>query len=223
MGHARHGGSHDAPKPETPIREYQMRRPKHDPRAGRWVSVLCTSHKTPYKHLVNVHVFDRRTDARTYTGGEPVVAHPPCRSWSVYTRHQSTPAKGEKALGVWCAEQVRMNGGILEQPAHSKLWQAACLPMPGRVDDPLSWSMEVCQEWWGCPMIKRTWLYFAGIKPKQVHMPFTLHMIHRNQSTWANLTPHQRSATPTRLAEWLVALARASTRPPTPTTGHPAL
>lgn len=36
-----------------------------------------------------------------------------------------------KELGLWCAEQVRKWGGILEQPAHSRLWEAAGLPRPG--------------------------------------------------------------------------------------------
>lgn len=46
------------------------------------VAVLCCSSKSAYNEMTNVECYDRARDVRTFPGGKPVVAHPPCRSWS---------------------------------------------------------------------------------------------------------------------------------------------
>ena len=178
----------------------------------RTVAALCVSRVSVYHGIAGVDVFDADRDARTFAGGMPVVAHPPCRSWSAFTSQQAKPLPGARELGLWCVEQVKQCGGILEQPAHSRLWAAAGLPAPGIVADPLSWSLEVWQAWWGYPLKKSTWLYFSGIDPTAVHIPMRLHAKGRDRRREQVMSKNQRAATCPAFAEWLVAIARQVNR-----------
>lgn len=181
------------------------------------VAALCVARNSVYHTMAGVEAYDLDRDARTFPGGMPVVAHPPCRGWSAFTGHQAKPAAGERELGIWCAEQVRACGGILEQPAHSRLWAAAGLPKPGDLSDESCWSLEVWQAWWGYPMKKSTWLLFVGIDPSQVDCPLKLHPRGGDRRHWQIMKgrPHSRAATHPAFAEWLVRHARLSTREPT--------
>ena len=105
---------------------------------SRTVAILCAARRSVYHSLPDLEVYDEARDARTFAGGMSIVAHPPCRRWTTYgdnmtRRLKLDPAEvaAEKDLGVWCAEQVKEWGGILEQPAKSRLWAAAGLPLPG--------------------------------------------------------------------------------------------
>lgn len=159
--------------------------------------------------MADVIAYDQRRDARTFPGGMPIVAHPPCRSWSAFCRHQAKPEPGEQALGLWCVEQVRKWGGVLEQPAHSHLWKAAGLPRPGNAASATSWSIEVWQSYWGYPMRKATWLYFSKINIAHVDFPLLLHGQGGDRHYWRwHATKKTRSATVPAFAEWLVAQAR---------------
>lgn len=109
------------------------------------VAVLCAAPNSIYKQIDGVVVYDAERDARTFSGGMPVVAHPPCRAWSAFCGHQAKPEPGEKELGPWCVEQVRNSGGVLEHPAHSRLWQACDLPRPGERSRGGLWSMWIEQ------------------------------------------------------------------------------
>ena len=97
----------------------------------RTVAALCVGPRSVYKTLPDVEAYDQARDARTFPGGMPIVGHPPCRSWSAYCAHQAKPEPGERELALWVIEQLRREGGVLEQPAHSRLWAAAGLPIPG--------------------------------------------------------------------------------------------
>lgn len=179
------------------------------------VAVLCVAPRTIYRSLEAVEVYDRRRDARTFAGGMPIIAHPPCRGWSAKTRHQAKPEPGEMNLGFLCADWLRKCGGILEQPAWSHLFDAAGLPIPPHQSaDGNLWSIQIEQYWWGFPTPKPTWLCFSGIDPSEVHLPFRLRnrgSRKRNRyDTWSRLTATKRSRTIEPFARWLVALARAA-------------
>lgn len=45
------------------------------------VAVLWVKPGSHYRTLSGVECFDRERDARTFGGGMPVVAHPPCAQW----------------------------------------------------------------------------------------------------------------------------------------------
>lgn len=171
-------------------------------------AILCAQPNSAYHTMADVDVYDERRDARTFPGGIPVIAHPPCRAWSARYRHLAKPAPGEKELGLWCVQQVRTWGGILEQPKHSRLWDAAGLPKPGVPPTADSWSAEVWQAWWGFPTQKTTWLYFSRIAPSEVHFPLRLHAPAGDGRRYERLSTKQRSRTTPAFAAWLADTAR---------------
>jgi hypothetical protein len=48
----------------------------------RTVAVLFARADSVYKTMPGTDVYDAERDARTWPGGAPVVAHPPCKRWS---------------------------------------------------------------------------------------------------------------------------------------------
>lgn len=183
----------------------------------RTVAALCVAPNSVYKALSGVDAYDKARDARTYTGGMPIVAHPPCRSWSAYCAHQAKPEPGERELALWCVEQLRREGGVLEQPAHSRLWSAAGLPLPGGTRNPDCFALEVWQAWWGYPMRKATWLCFFGLTYEDMPpVPFRLHDFGADRRRQQLMSKHQRSATTEPFARWLLDCARLSHNATTP-------
>lgn len=175
----------------------------------RIIAVLCVQKTTIYRGMPGVEVFDKARDARSWLGGSPAVFHPPCRAWSNKCAHQAKPEPGEKELGLYCAEQLKKWGGILEQPAHSRLFKAAGLPLPNEAGTAQLWTAVVLQEWWGYPTEKRTWLCFSRIPKKAVQIPIRLQLQNRgDRRRWQIMSKAQRSRTPKEFAEWLVATAR---------------
>ncbi|MCB1622262.1 MAG: hypothetical protein KDI44_16165 [Thiothrix sp.] len=177
--------------------------------ASRQIAALCIAGNSVYKTLPGVDAYDMKRDVRTFDGGMPVVAHPPCRAWSAFTRHQAKPAPGEAELGLLCADWLRKEGGVLEHPAHSRLFDAAGLPKPGQRDGDL-WTLPVWQAWWGYPMRKATWLCFCRVKPDSISIPFRLHDQGADWRREQLMSKHQRAATTASFAAWLIAAARNS-------------
>lgn len=175
----------------------------------RTIAALCVHARSVYRTLPGVECYDAGRDCRTFAGGMPVVAHPPCRAWSAYCAHQANPAPGEKDLGPWCVEQIKANGGVLEHPAHSRLWQACNLPLPGWTARGDLWSMAVDQSWWGDVRKKATWLLFSGVSPHDLPVvPYRLRESFGDRRRWQVMSKQQRSASTKAFAEWLVAAAR---------------
>jgi hypothetical protein len=174
----------------------------------RPVAVLCCSGRSIYKHLPEVLAYDSQRDARTFTGGIPVVAHPPCRCWSKFLSHQAKPpdARAEMDLGRWCVDQVIRHGGVLEHPAHSKLWAACGLPKPGDWQDPFLYTMFVEQGWFGFPGRKRTWVLVSGVPKRELPViPF------RFENSAAGLAYKElASRTMPAFADWMLTVARAT-------------
>lgn len=178
----------------------------------KWVAVLCASRKSIYKSIPNLDVYDIDRDAMSFLGGMPVIAHPPCRLWSAYCSHQakSPDPEKERALGRFCVENVRSNGGVLEQPAHSRLWKACDIPFPNQKDTGDGFSIEIPQFWFGDTREKNTWLYFLGIHPKELpKMPLRLKPEGGDRRIWQLMSSkNQRERTPLEFALWLVECAR---------------
>jgi hypothetical protein len=174
------------------------------------VAALCVAANSVYKTLPDVDAFDKRRDVRTFTGGMSVVAHPPCGPWSAYVSHQAKAPADQRELGPLCVEWLRREGGVLEHPAHSGLFTACTLPMPGqRLGD--LFTVEVWQAWWGYPMRKATWLCVAGVDMRTVEFP---HCDHDSRAGLGDrrrqqvMSHNQRAATCLPFARWLVDLAR---------------
>lgn len=175
----------------------------------RTVAVLCAARKSVYHGMPDVEVYDQARDARTFPGGMPIVAHPPCSGWSAMCRHQAKPEPGDMELGLWCADRLRECGGVLEQPAFSHLFAEAGLPYPGQAFGDV-WTAEVWQAWWGYSMRKKTWLAFCRVDQSSVVFPMRLHPRGGDRRTEQVMSRQQRSATPLAFAEWLVAIARTA-------------
>ena len=188
------------------------------------VAVLFARQDSTYKTMPVCDVFDIDRDARTWAGGAPVVAHPPCRAWGGL-RHMAKPRHDEKDLAIFAVRQVRTFGGVLEHPAFSTLWPAQGLPLPGQRDEFGGWTLPISQNWWGHKARKDTWLYIVGIEPAEIpDLPIVLgeatHVVatsgrrmdgsrlRKGDAGWRpECTKAEREHTPPALAAWLVSLA----------------
>ena len=181
----------------------------------RKIAALCVSHTSIYKKLPNIECWDQKRDAAKFSGGMPVVAHPPCRAWSAFTAHQTVDVEPEEMeLGIHCCDMLKQNGGVLEQPAHSRLFQAGSLPEPGDAGSKDLFSLQVDQSWWGYALKKGTWLCFSGVDPEFIElvMPTNRTDIPESKKLWNTFSKHQRSTTTLWFAEWLCMVARASSK-----------
>ena len=191
------------------MREQSERISDHE----RFVSVLFARDDSIYKTLPNCDVWDKQRDAMQWPGGNPVVAHPPCRAWG-RLRQFAKPEPGEKEFALWAVERVRENGGVLEHPAQSTLWEAAGLPTPGQRDSFGGWTLPIHQHCFGHRAEKKTWLYICGCTPQEIPaLPLKLgkatHCIRptKNYPRLPSVTKAEREHTPPQLATWLVELA----------------
>lgn len=175
------------------------------------VAALCVDRRSVYSTIPGVECYDKARDVRTFTGGMPAIGHPPCRSWSAFCAHQSKPEPGEKELGPFVVEWLRKVGGVLEHPAHSRLWPACNLPKPGWTHRGDVWSMEVLQSWWGFDVVKTTWLCFFHINPSDIRIELNLAVPEGSKRKWQLKSKNQRSKTTRAFAEWLVESARKVT------------
>jgi hypothetical protein len=204
--------------PETPSSGQQLGTQSGTLAALRRVVVaLYIDPRGPYPALPFVSCYGLREDARAYDGDAPVVAHPPCGPWSSL-RHLYRGS--EHDCGPRAVDQVQRWGGVLEHPAHSALWAACGLPLPGHADAH-GYTVEVCQCDWGHVARKRTWLYLVGVPRSALQVPPS-----REPTHWASgsrtakrgpvpagikvCSAQQRRRTPPEFARYLVSLARAS-------------
>lgn len=179
------------------------------------VAVLFARCDSVYKTLPGCDVYDIDRDARTFQGGMPVVAHPPCRMWG-RLRQFAKGRPDEKQLGVWAVEQVRTCGGVLEHPSESSLFNHCRMPHPNEFPDEYGgWTIEVEQFHWGHRAEKATWLYIVGCPPSSLpEIPRRpgrpTHCVRPTKSypRLPSITKSEREHTPPPLAEWLVELAR---------------
>jgi len=180
------------------------------------VAVLFARQDSVYKTLPGCDVYDIDRDARTFPGGMPVVAHPPCRAWASL-RHHAKPRDGEKDLAFFAVEAVRSNGGVLEHPWLSTLWKVAKLPEPGAKDQYGGWTLPIDQNWWGHRARKRTRLYIVGVQAAGLpDMPLRLGEATHTVGLWSgrnratcrpSIAKREYEHTPPDLARWLVELA----------------
>lgn len=180
------------------------------------IAALFVLPNSIYKTLPGVDCYDEQRDARTFDMSCPVVAHPPCRSWS-RLKAFSKGSQEDKALAPWAVDVVRKCGGVLEHPAYSSLWGYCNLPKPGYgYDDFGGWTLDIDQHWFGHMARKQTWLYIVGCKSDaipgySISLDAITHVVDTSQRAnrkYKYLAKRHIQATPVKLAEWLVELAR---------------
>lgn len=195
----------------------------------RWVAALFIDPLGPYPKLPAVDCWDASRDAMRYAGPFAVVSHPPCGPWGGL-RHMRVPNRERRdqdaACGPVAVEQVRRWGGVLEQPARSKLWEHCSIPTPPNADT-VGFAIEVEQVAWGHPARKKTWLYIVGVdrslvSPRAGGVP--THWVSGGRSLSRKgsggvvpagikvCSAQQRRRTPIAFAQWLVSLARLAQR-----------
>ena len=132
------------------------------------VAALYVDSRGVYANLPGVEVWDEARDARLYAGPWPVVAHPPCKWYSLMGNCRPELREGndggcfEAALAA-----VRAFGGVLEHPRHTRAWKRCGLHRPAAMGWCRSlhdegWTCEVDQYWYGHRCNKPTWLYYVG-------------------------------------------------------------
>ena len=175
------------------------------------VAALYIRSDSIYKSMPDVDAYDESRDARSWPGGTPVIAHPPCGQWG-RLRGMATRNLPVKSLAVLA---VRRNSGVLEHPIGSTLWKHCRLPRPGEVDKWGGWTLPVLQQWWGHRAEKATWLYIVGIKPHELPpIPFVMGAAEYVVTTLKcdgkqrpELPRAEREATPPEFAKFLYLIA----------------
>ena len=194
------------------------------------IAVLFVRADSIYKTFSEVDCYDAERDARSWPGGYPIVAHPPCRSWGTLKTWAKAPPH-EHGLALWALDQVRRFGGVLEHPARSDLWKEAHLPEPDQFPDEWGgWTFECDQFHWGHLARKCTRLYICGLEKNELppiphregqpsHCVSSLagkRMLRDERvrlKTWKpELGPNRRDKTPLDFALWLVKIARKCIR-----------
>lgn len=187
------------------------------------VAALFVRADSIYKTIPGVDCYDAECDARTWPGGCPLVAHPPCRTWGRLKALARAVPPHEHALGPWAIAQARRWGGVVEHPQGSTLFhECGCGAPQGPADKWGGRLLKVDQFNWGHKARKRTLLYVVGARripkmPKRDGKP--THVIDKcrralklKRSSYADTRPwcskKEREATPPEFAAWLVTLAR---------------
>jgi hypothetical protein len=178
------------------------------------ITVLFARRDSIYKSIPGVDVWDVDRNATMWPGGGPVVAHPPCRSWS-RLRAFAKPTQSEIQLVTFAISAVREWGGVLEHPESSFAFTQFGLPFPGQEDAWGGWTISIPQFWWGHKAEKRTWLYIAGCEPRSIPpIPLQLgeasHVVAssgRSTRKRPVLSVADREHTPEAFAHWLIDLA----------------
>lgn len=189
------------------------------------IAVLFARQDSIYKKYPQCDVWDIHRDARNFKGGMPVVAHPPCRAWGGLRCMAFKARPDEKDLGRYSVKMVRENGGVLEHPIRSVLWDDQKLPVKSGRDFFGGFTVYLPQFWFGHRANKASKFYICGIEPAQVpEIPFVLgeaprvfgsnsHSRRKRKSdpTMPPLRPElerwEREATPRAMAEWLITVA----------------
>lgn len=176
-------------------------------------AILFARRDSIYKTL-DLDVYDIDRDARSFPGGDTVIAHPPCRAWG-RLRHFAKPRLDEKELAIFAVKMVRKWGGVLEHPASSTLWQELNLPLGNRTDEFGGYTIDIDQFWFGHKAKKKTWLYIVGVNrqdlpPIPLKFDAITHVVNtsKRDSNLKEITKKEREATPILLANWLVDVAK---------------
>lgn len=164
------------------------------------ITVLYTRKNSIYKQL-NQDCYDIDRDARSYTGSNPLICHPPCRAWGNLQQF-AKPRPDEKQLAIHAITMVRLHGGIVEHPRNSQLWKTMQIKLDGKLDKYSGWTLYLEQHWFGHRAKKPTILYIVGILPKDIPpYPIKLDNYYNGIN---NMGQPERQTTPNLFATWLI-------------------
>lgn len=177
-----------------------------------------------YFGLPDVEPWDKKRDARLYTGPHPVIAHPPCQLWvnlaslnfKRWGGEHNRPGNDGGCFASALAS-VRRYGGVLEHPAFSNAWKAYGLMRPNHT----GWNATptageyVCEVWqsaYGHRARKRTWLFCkSGARPIELNWerrPGT-HQVGRFDVIKPVIAKKAASATPIAFRDLLISMVQS--------------
>lgn len=168
------------------------------------VAALFVCASSAYWSMPGVDCYDVARDARSFPGGSPVVAHPPCALWGKLEK-MAKREESERDLAHFALAQVRENGGVLEHPARSRFFTSQGI-LPGVRDSFGGYVVPILQFWFGHRADKATWLYICKV-PLIALPPLPLQIGYMSRSVEMMGKP-ERERTPVELASWLVNAAR---------------
>jgi len=166
-----------------------------------------------YKKRPQWDAYDASRDALSYSGTDPLVCHPPCRSWGRLSHMASNVREGEAELALFSIDKIRQNGGILEHPSGSRLF-GTHLPDAGEADEYGGFTIELDQYDFGHVAHKRTKLYICGIDKADLPVlpprDLTIHYCEKgkrrsiagNVKGTTRCTQYQREYTPEKLIDY---------------------
>lgn len=183
-----------------------------------------------YYNLPGVDPWDITRDARQYRGPHRVIAHPPCERWGRYAkgspRNQIHIPGDDGGCFASALHSVRLWGGVLEHPAHSKAWEFFNIPTPPRQGwrqvNEREFVCSVEQGQYGHPARKPTWLIFCGEQPPELRWGPCAQRLPakrlaergyesaRRCGIVANMSTKQRQRTPPAFRDMLLELAAGS-------------
>lgn len=177
------------------------------------IAVLFVRLDSIYKDFNVCDCYDLERNALTFNDNRVIIAHPPCRLWGRLYK-QSTAPPEEKQTAIFSINKIRQNGGVLEHPAGSKLWQTMELPTDSKTDKYGGFTISVNQHWFGHRAEKRTWLYICGIDRKDlpvipVNFNAVTHVItkcRKHANYKKEVSRKERESTPKEFASWLINL-----------------
>jgi hypothetical protein len=178
------------------------------------ISVLFTRKDSVYKSM-NLDCYDIERNALTWAGGNPIIAHPPCRAWGQLA-HFANPRPGEKELAIYSINLIRKYGGVLEHPRASKLWKEMNLPLGKQTDEYGGYTISINQSWFGHKAEKKTLLYICGVERNNLpEIPLKFDLIEyvvsssRKKAGKKEISKADRERTPIDLAKWLIQVAES--------------
>ncbi len=202
------------------------------PLCVRPIAALYVMTDGHYFNLPGVDPWDEPRNAMSYTGTDPVVAHPPCQRWcrlaGFCEKVYGIPKHEDGGTFAHALATVRRNGGVLEHPAFSDAWPYHGIAKPPttggwvRADDHGGWTTHVEQGWYGHRARKATWLYAV-----RCDLPFLMHGrgpaptaavgtctklpdgTFRRRSSVERMDKAERNATPRAFQEILIRMARS--------------
>lgn len=134
------------------------------------ISILYIEKNSNYNVLKNSDLWDEKRNALLFSGKNVIIAHPPCRLWS-RLRSFSTAGKCEMLCGINSILLARSNGGIVENPFPSKLWDVMQVGTPLKPDKYGGYLVKINMSDFGFPARKPTALYICGIDYKDLPAP----------------------------------------------------
>lgn len=177
-------------------------------------TVLFAREDSSYKKRCNWDVYDKKRNALSYKGSNPIVCHPPCRSWGKLSHLATKATKDETKLALWSIKKIRQFGGILEHPNGSRLFNKHLPDVNHFTDNFGGFTIMIDQYDFGHVAHKMTKLYICGLKfsdlPSLPTKDKTLHYCEKgklrsicgNVKGTTRCTQYQREYTPEKLIDF---------------------